>query len=92
MSVNIQDELYLILKTVGFDDDNISLLTMHFSEIEQEAEDILDLFTVLRSHAYRSDSEATQEALAELSITLEHSLHHIRESLPLIQQQLDIAP
>lgn len=91
MSLNIKDELNLMLKTVGYND-NTPLLAMHLSEIEEEAENILDLITILRSHSYRSDSEATQEALAELTIALEHSLHHIQEALPVLQQHLDITP
>ena len=39
-----------VVSTVGFEEDN-SLLAMHFSEIEEEAENVLELLTVLRNNA-----------------------------------------
>jgi hypothetical protein len=89
MAVELQDELALVLKTAGLNEQT-ALLAMHLSEIETEAGAVLDLFATLRSHAYRGDAEATQETLAEFSIGLEHLLHHIREALPPLQKGLDI--
>jgi hypothetical protein len=91
MATELQDEMNLILKTAGFGE-QASLLAMHLSEIEDEAGATLDLLTTLRSHAYRGDKEATQEALAELAIALEHLLHHVHEALPGIQKELNIEP
>jgi hypothetical protein len=89
MATEIKDELGLVLKTAGFGD-SAAMLVMHLSEIEQEAETVLDLLTVSRSHAYRGDSLSTQETLAELTIALEHLLHHVSEALPNLQKELDI--
>ena len=91
MAAEIRDEIGVILKTAGFSE-RIALLAMHLSEIEVEAGTTLDLLTVLRSHAYRGDGEATQEALAELAMALEHLQHHISEALPDIQKGLNIEP
>lgn len=85
----IREELNLALETIGIDD-NITLLAMHLSEIEGEANNILDLLTSLRAHAYRKDVEAGQESLAELTIALEHLLHHAQEALPDLQRQLSL--
>lgn len=91
MSLATQDSWYLVLRTIGFNE-NIDLLSMHLSEIEEEAENVLDLLTVLRSDAHRSDRDSAQESAAELVITLEHLLYHIHELLPQLQKQLDIEP
>ena len=91
MAVEVRDELSLALKIGGFSADTASL-PMHLSEIEEEASTVLDLFTVLRSHAHRGDASATQETLAELAIALEHLLHHVNEALPGLQKELDIEP
>jgi hypothetical protein len=86
-----KDALNLVLKVIGLDE-NVSLLAMHLSEIEEEANNALDLLTSLRAHAFRHDAEAGQEALAELTIALEHLLHHAQAVLPGLQKQLDLAP
>jgi len=91
MAVEVRDELSLALKTARFSGETV-LLSMHLSEIEEEASAVLDLFTVLRSHAYRGDAPATQGTLAELAIALEHLLHHMNEALPGLQKELDIEP
>jgi len=91
MSVTTQDIWLTVLKTVGLNE-NIDLLSMHLNEIEEEAENVLDLLTVLRSDAYHSDRDSARESAAELVITLEHLLHHIHELLPQLQKQLDIEP
>ena len=91
MCVTTQDIWYTVLKTLGLNE-NIDLFSMHLSEIEEEAENVLDLLTVLRSNAYHSDHDSAQESAAELVITLEHLLHHVHELLPQLQKQLDIEP
>lgn len=91
MSVTIQDKWLTVLRTVGLNE-NIDLLSMHLSELEEEAENVLDLLTVLRSNSYHSDHDSAQESAAELVIALEHLLHHIHELLPQLQKQLDIEP
>lgn len=91
MTVQIEDELNLALTTVGFTE-KIGLLAMHLSEIEEEAGNVLDLLTSLRAHTYRGDGAAGEEALAELTIALEHLAHHLNEALPNLQKQLEIEP
>jgi hypothetical protein len=91
MTVEIEDELNLALTTVGFTE-KIDLLAMHLSEIEEEAGNVLDLLTALRAHTYRGDAAAGEEALAELTIALEHLAHHLNEALPNLQKQLEIEP
>ena len=91
MSVTTQDIWRTLLKTLGVNE-NSDLLSMHLNEIEEEAENVLDLLTLLRSDAHRLDHDSAQESAAELVITLEHLLHHIHELLPQLQKQLDIEP
>ncbi|MCP4418294.1 MAG: hypothetical protein GY805_16860 [Chloroflexi bacterium] len=69
-----------------------SLSIMHIQEIESEAENVLELLTVLRTDSYRDDAAAAQETAAELTIALEHLQHHIQELLPTVQKTLDLEP
>jgi len=73
MSVTTPDIWHTVLKTVGVNE-NIDLLSMHLNEIEEEAENVLDLLTVLRSDAYHSDRDSAQESAAELAITSIHPI------------------
>jgi hypothetical protein len=65
---------------------------MHLSEIEEEAENVLELLIVLRNNAHHRDQAQAQETAAELTIALEHLEHHVRELLPRLQQHLEIEP
>lgn len=65
---------------------------MHLQEIEEEAENLLDLLTVLRTDTYRADAATAQETAAELTIALEHLQSHIQALLPQLQKQLDLEP
>jgi hypothetical protein len=80
-----------VVETVGFNTDNY-ILAMHLSEIEEEAENVLELLTVLRNDARHRDQNQAQETAAELTIALEHLEHHVRELLPRLQQHLEIEP
>jgi hypothetical protein len=80
-----------VVETVGFDRDN-NLLAMHLSEIEEEAENVLELLTVLRNNAFHRDRVQAQDTAAELTIALEHLEHHVRELLPRLQEKLEIEP
>ena len=69
-----------------FNADNISQLlglqkqpeiaAMHLQEIEAEAENVLELLTVLCTNMYHADTENAAETAAELTIALEHLQHH----------------
>jgi len=89
MNIQIENELALVVKVAELDEKQ-SLISMHLSEIETEAEKMLELLTVARSHAFRNDTESTQETLAELVISLEHLSHHVNHVLPELQRCLDI--
>ncbi len=91
MSAAIQDELKMALQVAQLVSESAALAS-HLSEIEGEAETLLDLLTTIRAHAHHDDAGATQEALAELVIALEHLLHHAGAALPALQQGLDIQP
>jgi hypothetical protein len=68
------------------------IAAMHLQEIETEAENVLELLTVLRTNMYHADAENATETAAELTIALEHLHHHTAELLPLLQEQLDLEP
>jgi hypothetical protein len=72
--------------------DDSKLNAVHLQEIEGEAENVLELLTVLRTDTYRNDETAAQETAAELTIALEHLQHHIQELLPSLQKPLDLEP
>lgn len=91
MSATIQDELSVALQTAAFDKQS-AVLAAHLSEIEAEAESLLDILTTLRAFARHEDAGAIQEALAELAIGLEHLVSHAKTALPVLQQGLDIQP
>ncbi len=80
-----------VVETIGFSQDQ-PLLAMHLSEIEEEAENVLELLTVLRSNAHHRDTVQAQDTAAELTIALEHLEHHVRELLPPLQGLLEIEP
>lgn len=80
-----------VIKSIGFTE-NVPLLATHLDEIGEESENILELLAVLRADAHRNDTEHAQESAAELTIALEHLLHHIQSLLPSMQQQLDLEP
>jgi hypothetical protein len=91
MTTKVRDEFNLALEAVGVLE-NVKLMAMHLSEVEDEAGNVLDLLTMIRAHAYRGDVQAGQESLAELTIALEHLFHHTQQVLPDLQKQLDLEP
>lgn len=62
----------------------------HLAEIEEEANNVLDLIIALRVAARENDTEAGQEVLAELVVALEHLVDHARFLLPSLKTQLDL--
>jgi hypothetical protein len=89
MVVEVRDEVQEALRLAGFSG-NLNLLAAHLSEIEVETENWLDILTTLRSYAYRGDDNAVIEAMAELTISMEHLHGHIQQVLPDLQKQLGI--
>jgi hypothetical protein len=80
-----------VAQTVGFEAES-NVIGMHFSEIETEAENVLELLTVLRSNTHHADRVEAQDTAAELTIALEHLYHHTAELLPRLQGLLEIEP
>jgi len=81
----------MVMSTLGFEDDAY-LLAMHAGEFEQEAENVLQLLTVMRALARQEDSAGTQDTAAELVIALEHLAHHLNELLPALRARLELEP
>lgn len=81
----------VIMTVLGFDED-ADLMAMHVGEFEEEAENVLELLTVLRADARERDTTHAQDTTTELVIALEHLAHHLGELLPRLQKQLDIEP
>ena len=79
----------MVMSALGFEDDAY-LLAMHAGEFEAEAENVLQLLTVMRAAARQEDAESTQDAAAELVIALEHLAHHLNELLPALRAKLDL--
>ncbi len=77
------------LTQIGLDEEP-RMLGMHLSEIEEEADHLLDLLTTVRVYARTGDTEAGQATLAELTLALGHLFRHAREALPLLEKQLDL--
>lgn len=90
MSTKTRDDLDTVLAQVGLEEEP-RMLGMHLSEIEAEADNLLDLLTAVRSYARTGDPVAGQETLAELTVALEHLMHHAQEALPALLRQLDLA-
>jgi hypothetical protein len=79
------------MAAIGFEED-ADLMAMHVGEFEEEAENVLELLTVLRADAREKDATYAQETAVELMIALEHLAHHLGEFLPRLQKQLDLEP
>lgn len=67
-----------------------AMLGMHLTEIEEEADNLLDLLILVRTHAQTGDALAGELVLVELVTALEHLMHHAQEALPSLRKQLDI--
>ena len=81
----------LVMKALDFEED-AGLMAMHAGEFEEEAENVLQLLTVMRAAARQGDSTGTQDAAAELVIALEHLAHHLNEFLPPLRAKMDLEP
>jgi hypothetical protein len=79
----------LVMKALDFEND-ADLMAMHVSEFEEEAENVLQLLTVMRAAARQEDADGAQDAAAELVIALEHLAHHLNAFLPPLRAKLDL--
>ena len=80
-----------VAQTAGFEAES-NVIAMPFSEIETEAENVLELLTVLRSNTHQGDRAEAQDTAAELTVALEHLHHHMGELLLRLQGLLEIEP
>jgi hypothetical protein len=85
----IKERLQDLLAQAGLSTQT-DLIAMHLTEIEEEAIAFLDQLTVFRAHARHQDPDAAQEALVEISLSLQHIADHIRAVTPILDQELDI--
>lgn len=67
-----------------------TMLGMHLTEIEDEADTLLDLLITVRTHSRTGDALAGQLGLVEFVTALEHLVHHAQEALPALKKALDI--
>ena len=74
---------------IGLDQEP-AMLGMHLTEIEEEADNLLDLLILVRTHAHTGDPLAGELALVEFVTALEHLMHHAQDALPSLRKQLDI--
>lgn len=81
----------LVMRTLEFEG-NADLMAMHVGEFEEEAENVLQLLTIMRAAARQEDATAAQDTAAELVIALEHLAHHLNEFLPPLRAKLDLEP
>ncbi|MFQ5612626.1 MAG: hypothetical protein ACE5H9_10890 [Anaerolineae bacterium] len=67
-----------------------NLIAMHLTEIEEETVNFLDQLTAFRAHVRHQDSVAAQEALVEISLSLQHIADHIGAVTPLLDRELGL--
>ena len=67
-----------------------NLVAMHLAEIEEECVSFLDQLTAFRAHARHEDPAAAQEALVEISLSLQHMADHIQAVTPILDEELGI--
>jgi hypothetical protein len=89
MATDTHDEISLALGLAGVESE-VNVVAMHLTEVELEADRVLDLLATLRSMARQGDATRTEETLAELVIALEHLAHHAQAALPTLQRELEL--
>lgn len=89
MTVLEQTDLKASIEAAGIIDQS-SLVTMHLDEIEGEGERVLDLIVALRSAGRLSDWERAEEALVDLTVSLEHLRDHAAHVVPLLTDGLGL--
>ncbi len=86
--LDTREHLQALLETVISQDAN--LLSMHLNEIEEEAATFLNHLSVFRSHASRGHAESSRRVLVDLTLSLEHMLHHVEDAVMILNRELDI--
>jgi len=85
----IREELEMLLQRIGLTAES-NLIALHLTEIEEEADAILDRLTLFRAHARNNEAELAQESLVELAMTLSHLQNHVQTILPDLERVLDL--
>jgi len=88
-TLDTREYLQALLEKVIHQDAN--LLSMHLSEIEEEAAAFLNHLLAFRSSASREELENARHALVEITLSLEHMLHHIDDAVAILNRELDMA-
>jgi hypothetical protein len=70
--------------------EQVNLIAMHLTEIEEEAAHFLDQLIAFRAYARQNDPIAAQETLVEISLSLQHLAGHIQTVAPLLDEELGI--
>ena len=89
-TTEIQREQMQNLLTQTIISEQVNLIAMHLTEIEEEAAHFLDQLIAFRAYARQNDSIAAQETLVEISLALQHIATHIQTVAPLLDEELDI--
>lgn len=87
-TLDTREYLQALLEKVIREDTN--LLSMHLSEIEEEAAAFLNHMLAFRSTASREELEEARRALVEITLSLEHMLHHIGDAVTILNRELDM--
>jgi hypothetical protein len=89
IAYELRERLQDLLVSAGMVDQS-NLVAMHLTEIEEETANFLDQLTVFRAHARHQDSVAAQEAMVEISLSLQHIADHIQAVTPILDRELEI--
>jgi hypothetical protein len=72
-----------VLEQIGFGASK-NLITMHLTEIEEEAKQLLNLLLEFRAWARQGELELADERLAEIYVSLSHLANHTQAIMPLL--------
>ena len=81
-------ELAGLLKQVGFQSSD-DMIAVHLSELEEEANHLLDLLLEFRAWARQGETDLAEKRLAEIYASLLHLSDHAQAAAPLLQAQLE---
>jgi hypothetical protein len=88
-ALEVKERLQDLLNRAGLETE-ANLVAMHLTEIEEESANFLDQLTAFRAHARHEDAAAAQEALVEISLSLQHIADHIQAVTPILDEGLGI--
>ena len=89
MNTNLIDSMENTLSQSGIDARK-GLLAMHMAEIAEELHNLTSLMGDLHLQAANQNSDDAQDTLVDITLSLEHLVHHAQYAIPEIEIQLDI--